>query len=272
MGFALGAPVVCHAQMMMPPIQSGSGFTGEVPQFDIISVKPHKDGVDDMMMIHWGASDYAAKNMDIKDIIASVYGVKEWLVFGLPSWAEKARWDIEAKMSAPDLKVMQTLTNDQRRQMIGGILKDRFGLVVHQETKVQPVFVMTVLPDGAKLTQSPPPPPPAEGATNKLGGGSWRIGRGSLTATRMKLPALAENLSYQVERTILDKTGLTGEYDLKLKWTPEDRANAGTDNGAGDAPPAIFEAIKEQLGLKLTADKAPEPTVVIDKTVQPEAD
>ena len=80
---------------------------------------------------------------------------------------------------------------------------------------------------------------------------------------------LADNLSYQVERSVIDHTGLTGEYDLELKWTPEDRANAG-DNGTGDAPPAIFEALKEQLGLKLTATKEPVPTVQVDHVEQPQ--
>ena len=193
-------------------------------------------------------------------------------MFGLPPWAESAHWDIDAKMSAPDLKVMEKLTPDQRRAMIGGILKERFGLVVHQESKVEPVFVMTVLPDGPKLKESPPQPAGSAADPKKLTSGSWSTGHGTLKATRMKLPSLAENLSYQVERTIVDKTGLTGEYDVTLKWSPEDRANAGTDNGTGDTPPAIFEAIKEQLGLKLTADKAPVPTVVVDRIVQPEAD
>lgn len=260
----------CYAQMSLPPMAPGGGYTGEVPQFDIISVKPHKPG-EDMMMIHWGDADYKAVNMTLKNMISNVYGVKSWLVFGLPPWAESARWDIDAKVGAPDMTVMKKLTSEQRRTMIGGILKERFGLVVHQESKVQPVFLMTVLPDGPKLKQSPPVPPPVEGETKKPSGGMWSIGPGSLTATRMKTANLAENLSYKVERTILDKTGLTAEYDIELKWTPEERANATTDNGTGDTPPAIFEAVKEQLGLKLTADKASVPTVVVDKIVQPDA-
>lgn len=260
----------CHAQMPMPPMASGGGFTGEVPQFDIISVKPHKPG-DDMMMMHWGQTDYKAENLTLKNMISNVYGVKSWLVFGLPPWAESSHWDIDAKVSEPDMKVMEKLTPDQRRVMIGGILKERFGLVVHQESKVQPVFVMTVLPDGLKLKESAPPPATEQKDPKKLSRGMWRIGRGSMSATNMKMPTLADNLSYQVERTIVDKTGLTAEYDIELKWTPEDRANATTDNGTGDAPPAIFESLKEQAGLKLTADKAPVPTVVVDKIIQPDA-
>lgn len=260
----------CHAQLPLPQIEQGKGYTGELPQFDIISVKPHKPG-EDMMMIHWGGADYKAVNMTLKNMISNVYNVKAWLVFGLPPWAESAHWDIDAKISTPDMKALEKLTQEQRRAMVGGILKERFGLVVHQESKVQPVFVMTVLPDSSKLKQSPPLPPPVEGEPKKPTGGMWRMGPGTLSATRMKISNLAESLSYQVERTIVDKTGLTEQYDIELKWTPEERANATTDNGTGDAPPAIFEALKEQLGLKLTADKAPVPTVVVDTIVQPDA-
>ncbi|MEZ2347629.1 TIGR03435 family protein [Terriglobus sp. RCC_193] len=270
LGLALCGTAACDAQMPLPPLQSGSGgYTGEVPQFDVISVKPHKPG-EDRMMMHWGQSDYKAVNMTLKNMISNVYDVKSWLVFGLPGWAESAHWDIDAKVSAPDVKVMSSLTNEQRRTMIGGILKERFGLVVHTESKVQPVFLLTVMPDGPKFKESPAPLPHAEGEKPKPHG-MWRMGPGSLSATDMPMPQLAGNLSYFVERTIVDKTGLTGNYDVELKWTPESRANAGTDNGTGDAPPAIFEALKEQLGLKLTADKAPVPTVVVDKILQPEA-
>lgn len=267
---ALCASAYGQGNMPMPPMKDGGGYTGQVPQFDVISVKPHKPG-DDMMFIHWGQTDYRTENLTLKSMIANVYNVKAWLVFGLPAWAESMHWDIDAKVSAPDLTVMEKLSPAQRQQMIGGIFKDRFGLVVHQEAKVQPVFVMTVVPEGSRLKESPPLPAGSEDP-NKLMAGSWHISRGSLSATRMKLSTLADNLSGPVERNIIDKTGLTGVYDIDLKWTPDDRANAGTDNGTADTPPAIFEAIKEQLGLKLTAEKAPVPTVVVDNIVQPEAD
>lgn len=261
---------MCGAQMPMPSLPTDTGgYTGELPQFDVISVKPHKPG-EDMMRVQWGQTNYHAENMTVKAIISNVYGVKAWLVFGLPAWAESAHWDIDAKVSAPDMKVMEKLTGEQRREMIGGILKERFGLVVHQETKVQPVFAMSVMPNGPKFKESPEPPPPPEGEKPKPRG-MWRMSPGSLSATSMGMTQIADSLSYFVERTIVDKTGLTGKYDLELKWTPQDRANAGTDNGTGDTPPAIFEALKEQLGLKLTADKAPVPTVVVDTIVQPEA-
>ncbi len=268
LGLVVIGPVILHAQITPPPPVQGD--TAEAPQFDIISVKPHKPG-EDMMSIRWGQTEYHAENMSLKTMIAGVYDVKMWLVFGLPPWAESSRWDIDAKVSAPDMKVMEKLTRQQRQAMITGILKERFGLVAHQESKVQPVFLMTVLPDGPKFKESPPAPPPAECEKPKPRGG-WSMGPGMLSAREVPMPQLADSLSYFVERTIVDKTGLSGKYDLEMKWTPEDHANADGDNGTGgDAPPSLFEALKEQLGLKLTADKAIVPNVVVDNIVQPEA-
>lgn len=262
--------VMCVAQMPLPPLQSGSGgYTGETSQFDVISVKPHKPG-ENMMSIQWGDTEYHTKNLSLKGLISNVYDVKDWLIFGLPSWAESSRWDIDAKISDPDRKAIAKLSREQKTAMIGGILKERFGLVAHQESKVQPVFLMTVLPGGPKFKESAAPPPTPEDEKPKPHGG-WRMGPGTLSAKEMSMQSLADSISYQVERTVIDNTGLTGKYDMEMKWTPEDRANAVTDNGAGDAPPAIFEALKEQLGLKLTADKTPVPTVVVDKIEQPEA-
>lgn len=153
--------------------------------------------------------------------------------------------------------------------MVHQLLKERFGLEAHSESKVEPVYEMTALANSDKLHQSPPLPPAPDGEKTKPSRGSWSIGNGVLTAKRMSMDALAINLAYQVEKVIIDKTGLTGVYDLELKWTPENRVTA--DNGsAADAPPAIFTALREQLGLRLSPAKAPVPTVVVERILQPE--
>ncbi len=79
----------------------------------------------------------------------------------------------------------------------------------------------------------------------------------------------AETLADQVNRTVIDKTGLTGVYDLKLKWTPDRLLNQAADNGSTDRPPDLFTALKEQLGLKLDAAKGPVKTLVVDHAEKP---
>ncbi len=97
------------------------------------------------------------------------------------------------------------------------------------------------------------------------------MGNGQLRATSVPIATLADSLSYQVERFIVDKTGLTGVYDLSLRWTPEDKTGKDIDSGVpGDQPPAIYTALKEQLGLQLSPSKGPVPTLVVDHAEMPE--
>jgi len=83
------------------------------------------------------------------------------------------------------------------------------------------------------------------------------------------LSDLAGNLSFPLDRTVIDKTGLTGRYDFRLQWTADNVANSAADNGAADALPNLFTAIQEQLGLKLQPAKGPVDTLVIDHVEQP---
>jgi uncharacterized protein (TIGR03435 family) len=80
---------------------------------------------------------------------------------------------------------------------------------------------------------------------------------------------LSEVLSGQLNHTVIDKTGLTGDYDLKLKWTPDEDSNNTAENGAADRPPDLFTALQEQLGLKLDSAKGPVTTLVVDHAEQP---
>jgi len=88
----------------------------------------------------------------------------------------------------------------------------------------------------------------------------------AMTATGVTLSDLAMNLTFPLDRTVINKTGLTGRYDFRLQWTPDGVATAPTD-----APPDLFTAIEEQLGLKLQAAKGPVETLVIDHVEQPTA-
>jgi uncharacterized protein (TIGR03435 family) len=101
-------------------------------------------------------------------------------------------------------------------------------------------------------------------------------GRGDLTMTGATLERFADILSRQVGRLIVDKTGLKGEYDFTLKWTPDEGQGAMRGGPPGDAAPppeasgpTIFTALQEQLGLKLETQKGPVDTIVIDHVERP---
>ncbi|HEY9136768.1 MAG TPA: TIGR03435 family protein [Terriglobus sp.] len=237
-------------------------------QYDVVTVKPAKAG-ETSSYWRWTSDGFEAHNMYVKMMLAGSYNVKSWLVFGLPAWAESTGWDMQAKVLDADTKPIEKLTPQERNTLMLSLLRDRFGLVAHTESKVQPVFVMTTLPEGIKLKASPAPP--AGEPEPKFGRTTYAMNTGKLEGKYVTMKQLADVLSGEVERTIVDKSGVTGDYDVNLKWTPERRINAGDNGTAGETAPSIYEALKEQAGLKLTADKAPVPTVIVDKLVQPEA-
>jgi uncharacterized protein (TIGR03435 family) len=237
---------VAFAQNAQPAVQT----------YDIITVKPHKAG-DDNIRISWRDGTWEASNITMDSLIARTYEVRPWSVVGLPAWGKSEHFDIHAKISDPDLAALKDLTAVQRRTMVAGILKDRFHLQMHMETRTLPVYEITVMPGGTKLQESPLVPgkdggPPQKPQTE------WHYTSHRLTGTAVPVITLAEGLSYLLERFVLDKTGLIGRYNLDLRWTPED------DAGTGNQPSAIATALKDQLGLRFTTTKGPVPTVVVD--------
>ncbi len=85
-----------------------------------------------------------------------------------------------------------------------------------------------------------------------------------ISARKTTMTSLAKAISNRVDRTVIDKTGLTGNFDLDLQWSREDNPGPSTD-----APPTIFTAIEEQLGLKLQPGKGPVDTLVVDRAEMP---
>ena len=127
----------------------------------------------------------------------------------------------------------------------------------HTETKILPVFELVVIKDGPKFKQS---------EDDKKGSGTSIHGdhNGSeLAAHDISMTDLASSLTNQVHRTVIDKTGLAGKYDLGMKWTGDDSATQS------DVGPSIFTALQEQLGLKLQSAKGPVETLVVDSVEMP---
>lgn len=95
-------------------------------------------------------------------------------------------------------------------------------------------------------------------------------GPGQFTGEGIGISALVDNLAYVVHRPVMDKTGLTGKYDFKVKYAPEEEGGGGKpDNGTTDPLPSIFTALEEQVGLKLQSTKGPVDTLVIDHVEKP---
>jgi uncharacterized protein (TIGR03435 family) len=253
----------------------------KVPAFEVVSVKPNKSD-SGMIRIMAKPDGYAASNLSLKMLVQSAYGIREDLISGAPSWADSARFDIDAKVAGSDVDALKKLSPEQRRLLLQPLLADRFKLKIHTETKQLPVYELVLAKGGSKLKEATAGDTYANGIKGPDGvgrGGMMRFGPGQLTAQAVPLTTLANMLSQQLHRTVLDKTGLTGKYDLELTWTPEQGADPmfkgaeGSPQRGDAAPdssgPSIFTALQEQLGLRLQSAKGPVETLVIDHVEMP---
>jgi uncharacterized protein (TIGR03435 family) len=253
----------------------------KVPVFDVVSVKPNKSA-SGMIRVMGRPDGYFANNVSLKMLIQGAYGIREDLISGAPSWADSARFDIDAKVAGSDVEALKKLTPEQRRLMLQPLLADRFKLKVHTETKELPVYELVLAKGGSKLKEATPGDTYANGIKGPDGvgrGGMMRVGRGQLTAQAVPISNLANMLSTQLHRSVLDKTGLTGKYDLELNWTPDpgaepmfkgpDLGQHSSDNAPDSSGPTIFTALQEQLGLKLQSARGPVETIVIDHVEMP---
>jgi uncharacterized protein (TIGR03435 family) len=265
-----------HAQMPIMTDSKPDDANVRVPEFEVAAIKQHKD-LTGNMMIGQTPNGFRCVNLGLTDLIASAYGVKQDLISGAPGWVGSTRFDIEAKVAAEDADAMKKLNGHQRQAMLKPLLEDRFHLKAHIETKTLPVYELVVAKGGAKLIAAAADPPespdakapdakPDDHPKSRMG---ITIGPGSFEGTDVALGTLVGNLGYIVQRTVIDKTGLTGKYDMKLKWTPEDQAMSADANSGANTGPSIFTALEEQLGLKLVSSKGPVDTLVIDHVEMP---
>jgi len=231
----------------------------KAPTYDVVSIKPHQPGDGSMS---WGPTrdGYMARNVMIVLLIRDAYNLtKLEQISGLPGWALDARFDLEAKMDEDTASALGKLSHDrqwqQRQLMLQAALADRLKLKVHHVSRILPVYALVVAKGGSKLK-------PSQGNE-----GWWNWSGPAITVRAEPVSMLAMCLSKlpDVDRIVVDKTGLAGDYDVNLKWTPED------EQGTPDAGPSLFTAIQEQLGLKLVPAKGPVDTFVVDHVERPSA-
>jgi bla regulator protein blaR1 len=269
--------ITCYAAILLFDVGVASTQPAAKPlEFEVAAIKPADPDAHGSSMMTDRAGGLNATNMPLRALITAAYGIRDFQLSGGPGWVGTERFDIIAKpervessQEPPDPRAMtdeqRKLRNEQWNARVRALLADRFALVVHTETKEQPVYLLTVAKNGPKLTVVTTP-----GDRQGTSGGR---GRSQGFAATMSM--LANTLSNATGRPVIDKTGLTGKYDYILEWTPD----AGPAGPAGsDAPqpvdspgPTIFTALQEQLGLKLESSKGPVENIVIDHVDHPSA-
>jgi uncharacterized protein (TIGR03435 family) len=228
--------------------------------FEVATIKPSKPGNPGKAITMRGPGQFATINTSLADLITFAYGIQIRQIMGGPTWLESDFYDINAKPEAEGMP-----STNQLKGMIQKLLADRFKLAFHRDKKELSVYGIVIGKNGPKLTKS-------AGDPNGLPGLFFR-GLGILPARNATISDLAGVLqSVVLERPVVDQTGLSGRFDFELKWTPDASQFGGQGANAPqnpDAPPDLFTAMQEQLGLQLKSTKAPVEVLVIDRIEKP---
>lgn len=231
------------------------------PVFEVATIKPSKPDTPGKLF-GVRAGKFSTVNFTLGEMISTAYGVQDKQVIGAPEWVYTEKFDIQAQPDTPGMPSRTQLMDEVQK-----LMADRFQLKFHRDKKELSALILTVAKGGSKLKIS-------EGDPSGLPGLFFQ-GVGILQVTNASLGDFTNLMQSAVlDRPVVDQTGLTGKYDFRLKWTPDEaqltqmgmRAPA---TEAADAPPNLFTAMPEQLGLRLESGKAPVAVLVIDKVEKP---
>ncbi|HXE62383.1 MAG TPA: TIGR03435 family protein [Bryobacteraceae bacterium] len=229
--------------------------------FEVATIKPTPAGTQGGGSGPSPGGRFTVHNMPLSGLIGGAYGVNRKRMESVPGWLDTDRFDILAKAD-----IEGTLTGAQVKPMIRKLLADRLNLRFHFEKKEATIYVLTVQGSGPKLTPSTSDPNVAGpgGMTRKPG--HWHV-----TALNTNMAAFAGGLQGNVlDQPVIDRTGLTGRFDITLDWAPDELHPAGDPpSGNGAAFPDLFTALRNQLGLKLESTKGLVDVLVIDHVEKP---
>jgi uncharacterized protein (TIGR03435 family) len=224
------------------------------PSFAVATIKPH-----DPDSHHQGfnavGDRFTVRNQGIIGIMMFAYSLDRHQLAGLPAWTDTARYDIEGTVDTlgePNLH--------QQQEMLQKLLAERFQLKFHKDKRELSAYAIQIAKGGPKLTAAANPDAQPDQEGDGHGTEMTQI------YTSASMADLILGMQFFLDRPIVDQTSLTGRYDFKLRYT-YDVANATDPN----APPGLFTAVQEQLGLKFEPVKAAVDVYVIDQVARPSA-
>jgi len=277
--------------VVMSIAMSSTVPTQTADRFDVASVKPNRSGALNIGFDVPGARRFTVTNAPLREIIRFAHDVDDTRLVGGPDWIRSERFDIVATAErdipawTPDGPPAVLLS------MVRSLLADRFHLETHTDRRELPVYALVLARADRKLGprasvstidcsapaagrgESRPPlspnePPPC----------GMRIGPGQMLLGGVPMSRVANVLAPFAGRLVIDRTELTGTYNLQLSWTLQGRVLGPAPEGAPPLPPAdpngasLFASIQEQLGLRLEPTRAPVDVVVIDRVDRPSPD
>jgi uncharacterized protein (TIGR03435 family) len=232
------------------------------PNFEVATVKPSKpDQPGKALMVR--GTRFSTINTTLTDLICFAYDVQQKQIVGAPDWISTEKFDLAAQPDQPG-----TPSQKQLKSMLQKLLAERFQLKFHHDKKELSAYVLSTGKNGPKLKQN-------DGNPTGLPGLFFRQ-LGNLTVQNATMADFTRLMQSAVlDRPVVDQTGLQGRWDFVLKWTPDESQFSGMGakvpppSDAADAPPPLFTAIQEQLGLKLEAGKAQVDVLALDHVDKP---
>lgn len=258
--------------------------------FEVASIKPNTSGSGNSRSSTRPDGSYVATNVSARMIILTAYRLRPFELIGGPSWLDGDRFDVNAKPP-------QGTPEAQLPVLLQALLAERFKLATHRETREQPIYTLILARTdgrlGPRLTPSTADCSPAARAVRASGTGaatappqpgsrpvcgmntSVNNSSGIIRAGGRTIAELLPSLGSLTDRTVVDRTGLSGSFDVELDWNAAPLRSNTPDTAAGAAAadgPSFFTALQEQLGLKLEGARGPVDVVVIDRVEPPTPD
>jgi uncharacterized protein (TIGR03435 family) len=295
---AAGRPVPLLAQDAQVFVGGGAPATGapSAPPgpmaFEVASVRPNTSNEPQVRIGVQPGGRFTATNVPLRELIRFAYQLQNFQIVDAPDWIRDERFDILAKAEG-DIAPTPLGQAGPIQLMVRSLLAERFQLALHEETREMPLYALVLNRSDGRLGPAlresttdcaavmaaargrgalPAPPAPGERPQCGMFGGPGQVRAGSVPMRQ-----LAQMLSQQVQRVVVDETGLTGNYDFDLTFTPDQLPQGPPPPGA---PPvaidpdgvSIFTALQEQLGLKLDAQRGPVSVMVVDRVERPTPD
>lgn len=255
----LSAGTLGYQPQASPAGSAASGDRANL-RFEVVSIRPsRRNDLNGGIKATPGGAGYAAENIPVKLMISLMYKVPMRQIKGEPEWLATERYDVQAKADG-------AYNIDDLHTMYQNLLADRFGLKVHREYKDGPVYALLLEPGGTKMIANSSPED-FQIPVNFVDGSAVRGRRVPMNYLVWFLGQMLQNDA----RPVADMTGLKGNWDFDLKFRPmglSQEALEGLPREMLDRP-TIFDALKEQLGLRLVAQRGPVEYLVVDHVERP---
>ena len=249
--------------------QTGAGRT-----FEVSTIKPSAPDARATAIGMPPGGRLEIVNMTLREMIVNAYNVQPFQVSGGPGWLDSVHYDISAKAGAQQ-------TREDVLLMLQALLADRFQLAFRREIRQLPIFALVLARKDGKL--GPRLIPSKEGACTPFDPakpfavdtmrlcGAFSLGSDGLTLVGGTISSLTPRLSRLLGRVVIDKTGLTRNFDINIEWSPDETlamqpANRGRVDNIG---PAIFTVFRHDLGLDFKAERGPVEILIVQRAEKP---